>query len=125
MSESHAIQPGDVRIIRALHVTPRASSSSTAAALGFTEGTINRRYRRLHADGVIRVGGLAGAGQQFASTIASHISCRTGSVQPQRCGSTAERGRPRTRVWVSASWSSTSARSAVAVMPSASSRPTE
>ncbi|WP_315975419.1 AsnC family protein [Streptomyces nigrescens] len=76
-SESLAIQPGDVRIIRALQVAPRASVSSTAVALGLAEGTINRRYRRLYADGVIRVGGLAGAGQQLAQGRGSLTSMST------------------------------------------------
>ncbi|OPG07501.1 hypothetical protein B1R27_13510 [Streptomyces sp. GKU 895] len=60
MTESASVQPDDVRIIRALQIAPRASFAAIATALGLTEGTVNRRYRRLRADGVIRV---AGGGQ--------------------------------------------------------------
>ncbi|MYT33131.1 MULTISPECIES: Lrp/AsnC family transcriptional regulator [unclassified Streptomyces] len=79
-SESLAIQPDDVRIIRALQVAPRASFASIAAALELTEGTINRRYRRLHADGVIRVVGVVNPGALGQSRWLVRLRCRPGSV---------------------------------------------
>src|SRR4051812_31328337 len=62
MTESAAVQPDDVRVIRALQVAPRASFASIAAALGLTEGAVSRRYRRLRADGVVRVAGVVDPG---------------------------------------------------------------
>ncbi|MEK8168801.1 AsnC family protein [Streptomyces sp. M19] len=62
MTESASVQPDDVRIIRALQIAPRASFAAIATALGLTEGAVNRRYRRLRADGVIRVAGVVNPG---------------------------------------------------------------
>ncbi|WSV44532.1 Lrp/AsnC family transcriptional regulator [Streptomyces decoyicus] len=62
LPESVSVQPDDVRIIRALQIAPRASFASIAVALGLTEGAVNRRYRRLRADGVIRVAGVVNPG---------------------------------------------------------------
>ncbi|MFF0043861.1 winged helix-turn-helix transcriptional regulator [Streptomyces mirabilis] len=43
-------------------MAPRASFASTAVALDLTEGTVNRQYRRLRADGIIRVVGVVNPG---------------------------------------------------------------
>ncbi len=80
MSGSVAVQPDDVRIIRALQVAPRAPFASIAAALGLTEGTINRRYRRLRADGVVRVVGVVNPGALGQSRWPTQLRCRPGSV---------------------------------------------
>ncbi len=45
----------DRQIIHALQLDPRASFSRIAAAVGTSEQTVARRYRRLRADGVLRV----------------------------------------------------------------------
>ncbi|MGI5340888.1 Lrp/AsnC family transcriptional regulator [Streptomyces sp. CA-181903] len=81
VSESFAIQPDDVRIIRALQVAPRASYASIAAALGLTESTVNRRYRRLCAEGVIRVTGVVNPGALGQSRWLVRLRCRPGSVE--------------------------------------------
>ncbi|MFD7448333.1 Lrp/AsnC family transcriptional regulator [Kitasatospora sp. NPDC059827] len=79
MTESAPIQPDDVRIIRALQIAPRASFAAIAAALGLTEGAVNRRYRRLRADGVIRVAGVVNPGALGQSRWLVRLRCRPGS----------------------------------------------
>ncbi|MGR3938791.1 Lrp/AsnC family transcriptional regulator [Streptomyces sp. BRA346] len=80
MAESAALQPDDVRLIRALQVAPRASFASIAAALGLTEGAVSRRYRRLRAEGVIRVTGVVDPGALGESKWLVRLRCRPGSV---------------------------------------------
>lgn len=80
MTESAAVQPDDVRVIRALQIAPRASFASIAAALGVTEGAVGRRYRRLRADGVIRVAGVVDPGALGQSKWLVRLRCRPGSV---------------------------------------------
>ncbi|WP_406437570.1 Lrp/AsnC family transcriptional regulator [Streptomyces sp. NBC_01613] len=80
VSESVTLQPDDVRIIRALQIAPRASFASMAVALGLTESAVNRRYRRLRADGVIRVAGVVNPGALGQSRWLVRLRCRPGSV---------------------------------------------
>ncbi|MFI0780113.1 Lrp/AsnC family transcriptional regulator [Streptomyces sp. NPDC021212] len=80
MAESAAVQPDDVRIMRALQIAPRASFASIAAALGLTEGAVSRRYRRLRADGVIRVTGVVDPGALGQSKWLVRLRCRPGGV---------------------------------------------
>ncbi|MCF3174584.1 Lrp/AsnC family transcriptional regulator [Streptomyces sioyaensis] len=80
MSESVAVQPDDVRIIRALQIAPRASFASIAVACGLTQGAVNRRYRRLRAEGVIRVAGVVNPGALGQSRWLVRLRCRPGSV---------------------------------------------
>ncbi|MBC2877004.1 Lrp/AsnC family transcriptional regulator [Streptomyces sp. TYQ1024] len=81
VSGSFAIRPDDVRIIRALQIAPRASFASMAAALGLTESTVNRRYRQLCAEGVIRVAGVVNPGALGQSRWLVRLRCRPGSVE--------------------------------------------
>ncbi|MER5908489.1 Lrp/AsnC family transcriptional regulator [Streptomyces mirabilis] len=69
-----------MRSIRALQIAPRASFASTAVALGLTEGAVNRRYRRLRADGIIRVIGVVNPGALGQSRWLVRLRCRPGSV---------------------------------------------
>ncbi|GAA3753502.1 Lrp/AsnC family transcriptional regulator [Streptomyces tremellae] len=80
MAESVAVRPDDVRIIRALQIAPRASFASIATALGLTESAVNRRYRRLRGDGVIRVAGVVNPGALGQSRWLVRLRCRPGSV---------------------------------------------
>ncbi|WP_234356783.1 Lrp/AsnC family transcriptional regulator [Streptomyces sp. NBRC 110028] len=80
MPESTAVRPDDVRIMRALQVAPRASFASIAAALGLTESAVSRRYRRLRADGVIRVAGVVDPGALGQSKWLVRLRCRPGGV---------------------------------------------
>ncbi|WP_249227927.1 Lrp/AsnC family transcriptional regulator [Kutzneria sp. CA-103260] len=69
-----------MRLIRALQVAPRASFAAMAAALGVTEAAISRRYRRLRADGVLRVAGVVDPGALGQSKWLVRLRCRPGSV---------------------------------------------
>lgn len=52
------IDATDRQIIQAMQLDGRAPFSRVAAVLGVSEQTVNRRWRRLRADGVVRVLGL-------------------------------------------------------------------
>ncbi|WP_194896436.1 Lrp/AsnC family transcriptional regulator [Catenulispora pinisilvae] len=80
MTESASVQPDDVRIIRALQIAPRASFAAVATALGLTEGAVNRRYRRLRADGIVRVAGVVNPGALGQSRWLVRLRCRPGSA---------------------------------------------
>jgi DNA-binding Lrp family transcriptional regulator len=80
MTESSSLHVDDVRIVRALQIDPRASFASVAAALGLTETAVRRRYRRLLADGVIRVAGIVDPGALGQSKWLVRLRCRPGSV---------------------------------------------
>jgi DNA-binding Lrp family transcriptional regulator len=80
MTESATVRGDDVRIIRALQIAPRASFAAIAAALGLTEAAVARRYRRLRADGVIRVAGIVDPGALGQSKGLVRLRCRPGSV---------------------------------------------
>jgi DNA-binding Lrp family transcriptional regulator len=80
MAESDDLLPDDVRVIRALQIAPRASFASIAGALGLTEAAVGRRYRRLRADGVVRVAGIVDPGALGQSKWLVRLRCRPGSV---------------------------------------------
>lgn len=80
MAESAPVGSEDVRIIRALQIAPRASYASIAAALGLTEGAVARRYRRLRAEGLVRVAGVVDPGALGQSRWLVRLRCRPGSV---------------------------------------------
>ena len=54
---SATVDAVDNRIVRALQLAPRAAFAEIASAVGVSEQTVARRYRRLRADGVLRVVG--------------------------------------------------------------------
>jgi len=80
MAESVSVQSDDVRLVRALQIAPRASFASIAAALGVTENAVGRRYRRLRAEGVLRVAGIVDPGALGQSKWLVRLRCRPGSV---------------------------------------------
>ncbi|WP_326946248.1 Lrp/AsnC family transcriptional regulator [Amycolatopsis sp. NBC_01307] len=80
MAESVAASPEDVRLLRALQVAPRASFAAIAEALGLTEAAVARRYRRLRADGIVRVAGIVDPGALGQSKWLVRLRCRPGSV---------------------------------------------
>ncbi|WP_328646045.1 Lrp/AsnC family transcriptional regulator [Amycolatopsis sp. NBC_00348] len=80
MAESVAASPEDVRLLRALQVAPRASFAAIAEALGLTEAAVGRRYRRLRADGIVRVAGIVDPGALGQSKWLVRLRCRPGSV---------------------------------------------
>ncbi|UOZ09945.1 Lrp/AsnC family transcriptional regulator [Amycolatopsis sp. WQ 127309] len=80
MAESVAALPEDVRLLRALQIAPRASFAAIAEALGLTEAAVGRRYRRLRADGIVRVAGIVDPGALGQSKWLVRLRCRPGSV---------------------------------------------
>ncbi len=78
--ESVAVSPDDVRLIRALQIAPRASFATIANALGHSEAAVRRRYRRLCADGVVRIAGVANPGASGQSRWLVRVRCRPGSA---------------------------------------------
>ncbi len=81
MAESVSVQPDDVRLIRALQVAPRASFASIAAVLGATEAAVGRRYRRLRAEGIIRVAGIVDPGMLGQGKWLVRLRCRPGAAE--------------------------------------------
>lgn len=80
VAESDDLAPEDVRLIRALQVAPRASFAAIAAVLDVTEAAVGRRYRRLRADGILRVAGIVDPGALGQSKWLVRLRCRPGSV---------------------------------------------
>ncbi|WP_211661010.1 Lrp/AsnC family transcriptional regulator [Modestobacter muralis] len=74
----------DRQIVHAMQVDGRAPFSRVATVLGVSEQTVARRWRRLRADGVVRVLGLA---TPDATEPSWHIRVR---VQPAAAGAVAD-----------------------------------
>jgi DNA-binding Lrp family transcriptional regulator len=72
----------DGRIIRALQIDPRASFNRVAAALGVSEQTVARRYRRLRGEGLLRVVGMVDPRQIGQSEWLVRVGCRPSGVRP-------------------------------------------
>ncbi|MFG1922100.1 Lrp/AsnC family transcriptional regulator [Cryptosporangium sp. NPDC048952] len=79
-AEFDVLRGDDVRIVRSLQIAPRASFASIAAVLGLTEASVSRRYRRLRADGVLRVAGIVDPGALGQSKWLVRLRCRPGGV---------------------------------------------
>lgn len=69
----------DLRLLRAVQIAPRAPFAAIASALGLSETTVARRYRKLVATGVCRVVGVRDPGAQGTSEWFVRIRCRPGS----------------------------------------------
>jgi DNA-binding Lrp family transcriptional regulator len=80
VKESVDLPPEDVQIVRALQIAPRASFASIAAVLGLTESAVARRYRRMRADGIVRVAGIVDPGALGQSKWLVRLRCRPGSA---------------------------------------------
>ena len=78
------IDATDRRIIHAMQVDGRASFSRVAGVLGVSEQTVARRWRRLRADGVVRVLGLT-----TPDGVEPHWHVRV-RVQPAAAGAVAD-----------------------------------
>jgi DNA-binding Lrp family transcriptional regulator len=71
----------DRQLIRALQIDPRAPFSRIADVLGVSEQTVARRYRRLRADGYLRVLGLVSPRAAGATEWLVRIGCRPGGAR--------------------------------------------
>ena len=72
----------DRRIVSCLAVDGRASFSQIAEILGVSDQTVARRYRRLRAEGAIRVVGLRGKRAMLSLGWMVHLRCVPGSGPP-------------------------------------------
>lgn len=74
--ESSTLDDLDSAVIRSLQLAPRAAFSLYAHVLGTSEQTVARRYRRLHATGVVRVTAVPSPETLGESTWLVRIQCR-------------------------------------------------
>jgi DNA-binding Lrp family transcriptional regulator len=72
----------DRRIVHCLAVDGRASFSQIGEILGVSDQTVARRYRRLRAEGVIRVVGLRGKQAMVSLGWMLHMRCVPGNGPP-------------------------------------------
>src|SRR5690348_14727934 len=68
------------QIIHALQLDGRASFNRIATVLGVSEQTVARRYRRMRADGIIRVVGLLDPSRLGQTMSTVRIQCRPGTA---------------------------------------------
>ncbi|HVX46441.1 MAG TPA: Lrp/AsnC family transcriptional regulator [Mycobacteriales bacterium] len=78
--ESSSLDPLSHRIIHALQIDGRASFNRIAAVLDVSEQTVARRYRRMRADGIIRVVGLLDPARLGHAVSTVRIQCRPGGA---------------------------------------------
>ena len=80
VQESSALEPVDHRIIHALQLDGRASFNRIATVLGVSEQTVARRYRRMRADGIVRVVGMVDPRRLGQTAWTVRIQCRPGTA---------------------------------------------
>jgi DNA-binding Lrp family transcriptional regulator len=81
-NETEALDDLDGKIIQALQVDPRAGFSAIGEVLGVSEQTVARRFRRLRADGLIRVIGLVSLRHLGQSEWVVRVTCQPGGTGP-------------------------------------------
>src|SRR5690242_17840799 len=80
LADSVALEREDVRILRALQIDPRLGFATVGSALGLSELTVARRYRRMCRSGAVRVVGVVDPGALGQSQWMVRLRCRPGSV---------------------------------------------
>jgi DNA-binding Lrp family transcriptional regulator len=80
--ETSVIDDLDRQIIRALQVDPRAGFSVIGEVLGVSEQTVARRFRRMRADGLLRVIGMVDPRHLGQSEWIVRVTCRPGGTRP-------------------------------------------
>jgi DNA-binding Lrp family transcriptional regulator len=80
--EADALDDVDGKIIQALQIDPRAGFSAIGDALGVSEQTVARRFRRLRADGLLRVIGLVSLRHLGQSEWVVRVTCQPGGTGP-------------------------------------------
>jgi DNA-binding Lrp family transcriptional regulator len=78
--ESSALDPLSHQVIHALQIDGRASFNRIATVLGVSEQTVARRYRRMRADGIVRVVGLLDPSRLGQTMSTVRIQCRPGAA---------------------------------------------
>lgn len=76
VQNSVALDEADRQIIRALQLAPRAGFAEIADIVGVSEQTVARRYRRLRADGILRVVGAVNPRALGQSDWLLRVQCR-------------------------------------------------
>ncbi|AKU19157.1 hypothetical protein VV02_20620 [Luteipulveratus mongoliensis] len=74
--ESAVIDDVDRRILHCLQVAPRAPFAVVAQVMGVSEQTVARRFRRLRADGLVRVVGLVNPSRLGQAGWGVRVRCR-------------------------------------------------
>jgi DNA-binding Lrp family transcriptional regulator len=82
---SSSLEAVDRQIIHALQIDARSSFAQIATVIGVSEQTVARRFRRLQADGVVRVVGMVEPGAAGLDRWILRIQCR-----PDAAGQLAE-----------------------------------
>ena len=72
----------DRRIIQALQIDPRAGFSAIGDVLGVSEQTVARRFRRLRADGLLRVIAMVSPRHLGQTEWIVRVTCRPGGAGP-------------------------------------------
>lgn len=81
-NENDPLDDLDGKIIQALQIDPRAGFSAIGDVLGVSEQTVARRFRRLRADGLIRVIGLVSLRHLGQSDWVVRVTCQPGGTGP-------------------------------------------
>jgi DNA-binding Lrp family transcriptional regulator len=76
MTDSVSTDHVDRQIIHALQIHPRASFNRIALAVGTSEQTVARRYRRMRTDGILRVIGLVDPRRLGQTLWSVRLQCR-------------------------------------------------
>ena len=79
-SEDNPLDDLDGKIIQGLQIDPRAGFSAIGDVLGVSEQTVARRFRRLRADGLIRVIGLVSLAHLGQSEWVVRVTCQPGGT---------------------------------------------
>jgi DNA-binding Lrp family transcriptional regulator len=80
MRDSSVLDDLERGILHALQLDPRAGFSRIADALGVSEQTVARRYRRLRAEGLVRVVGLVDPRSVGQAEWMVRVGCRPGGA---------------------------------------------
>jgi DNA-binding Lrp family transcriptional regulator len=81
-TEDSVIDALDRKILQALQIDPRAGFSLIGEVLGVSEQTVARRFRRLRADGLLRVIAMVSPRHLGQSEWIVRVTCRPGGTRP-------------------------------------------
>lgn len=82
MGNSGVLDSVDRALVHALHVDGRAPFSRIAEVLGVSEHTVARRYRRLRAEGILRVVGVLDGTRTGTTSWAVRLTCTPDAAIP-------------------------------------------
>ncbi|MFI6318011.1 Lrp/AsnC family transcriptional regulator [Nonomuraea sp. NPDC050556] len=82
MANSGVLDGVDLALVHALHIDGRAPFSRIAEVLDVSEHTVARRYRRLRAEGVLRVVGVLDGTRAGGTAWAVRLTCTPDAAMP-------------------------------------------